>query len=98
MAFGDSDLGVFFGDFGVPVTFGGTTVLGNLDTPLDSVNFGGGPSGIGRQQFSITVPANSFPRTLRNGDKLTVASVPYVVKARMLSIDGSIATYDLDLA
>ena len=96
MPVGDNDLAVFFADFGVAVTFGGVTAMGNRDAPLMPLNFGGGPSSIASQRFAVTLPANAFNRLLRNGDALQVDGVAYAVKAPALSEDGRIATYDLE--
>jgi hypothetical protein len=96
VAFGDSDLGVFFADMGIPVSFGGVTVLGNFDQPAMGINFGGGPSSVERQQFAVTVPLGSFSRLLRSGDTVTVDGATYKVKGRELSLDGSIVAYSLE--
>ena len=97
-AFGDNDLAVFFGDFGVPVIWGGTTATGTLDTPSDGINFGGGPSSLERQQYNLNMPAKAFSRLLKNGDALQVDGSSYKIKGRQLSLDGSIVTYALEVA
>jgi hypothetical protein len=72
MAFGDGDLGVFAGDMGVPVSFGGVTVNGLLDeTDLPAVTSDGQVEGI---VHGTTLAISAPDRAALVGAGLTIDS------------------------
>lgn len=95
MAFGDSDLPIFFADFGVSVVFQGQTVNGNLDSPSEGFAFGSGPSTMEEQRYCVSVPYNAFTTIPKAKDAITVNGVSYTVKARHYSQDGSVMSLEL---
>lgn len=78
--FGDSDLGVFFADMGVPVIWNGEpAVQGILDTTTDDYMHGQGPGGFQKKTAILRFPANSFSATPAPRDAITVNGVSYTV-------------------
>ena len=95
MPLGDSDLGVFFSDFGVPVVFQGQAALGNFDSPSDSFSYGSGPSTAEQQWYCVSLPYNAFTPIPKPKDAITVDGVAYTVKGRKYGEDGKIMTLEL---
>lgn len=78
--FGDSDLGVFFADQGVPVVWNSEpAVLGILDTSTDVFQHADGPGGFQRQTVILRIPYNAFSATPAPRDAITVNGVSYTV-------------------
>jgi hypothetical protein len=80
--FGDSDLAVFFADFGAPTPViwkGEPAVDGILDTSIDVFSHGGGPGGFERNTVMLHIPYNAFTGTPKALDPITVGGVPYTV-------------------
>jgi hypothetical protein len=82
--FGDSDLAVFFADFGqsTPVVWNGEpAVNGILDTQTDVFSHGGGPGGQERNTVVLRIPYNAFSAIPKPRDPITVAGVSYTVQS-----------------
>ncbi len=80
--FGDSDLSVFFGDFGKqsPVIWNNEpAVNGILDTYTDVFAHGGGPGGVERNTVVLRIPYNAFTAIPKPRDPITVGGVNYTV-------------------
>ena len=80
--FGDSDLAVFFADFGAstPVIWNGEpAVKGILDTHTDVFTHGGAPGGVERNTVSLSIPYSAFTATPKPRDAITVGGVAYTV-------------------
>lgn len=80
--FGDSDLSVFFGDFGKdsPVIWNGEpAVNGILDTSTDVFAHGGGPGGFERNTVILQIPYNAFTAIPKPKDAILVGGVRYTV-------------------
>ncbi len=80
--FGDSDLSVFFGDFGAefPVIWNNEpAVNGILDTSTDVFSHGGGPGGVERNTIVLRIPYNAFTAIPAPRDPITVGGVSYTV-------------------
>ena len=78
--FGDSDLGVFFADMGVPVVWNNEpAVRGILDTSTDTFQHAGAPGGFQRQTVILRIPYNAFSATPAPRDPITVNGVSYTV-------------------
>lgn len=95
MAFGDADLGVFFADMGVAVTFGGSTVQGLFDKPtqikLSDQGFGGVETGFP----AVRLPYNAFSPMPINGQSITVDGTVYTVAEVTAESDGKIVCLEL---
>lgn len=95
MAFGDNDLGVFFGDFGVPVQFGGQTVNGILDEP-QAVHLGDqGWGGISAVAPTLRLPSNAFTPMPEEMDMIVVNWRNYEVTEVTGDGDGAISVFHL---
>jgi hypothetical protein len=82
--FGDSDLGVFFADFGAstPVSWKGQpAVNGILDTSTDVFSHGGGPGGFEFNTIILRIPYNAFTGIPAPRDAITVGGVVYTVQS-----------------
>ena len=80
--FGDSDLHVFFDDFGQqsPVIWNNEpAVKGILDTTSDVFMRGGGPGGMERNTVVLLIPYNAFTATPKPRDAISVGGVAYTV-------------------
>jgi hypothetical protein len=80
--FGDSDLSVFFNDFGgdTPVVWNNEPpVTGILDSDTDVYSHGGGPGGVERTIMVLQIPYNAFTAIPQPRDPITVAGVNYTV-------------------
>ncbi len=80
--FGDSDLSVFFGDFGKesPVIWNNEpAVNGILDTSTDVFSHGAGPGGFERNTVMLHIPYNAFTAIPKPLDPITVGGVSYTV-------------------
>jgi hypothetical protein len=80
--FGDSDLPVFFADFGkeYPVIWNNEpAVNGTLDTYTDVFAHGGGPGGMERNTLLLRIPYNAFTATPKPRDPISVGGVKYTV-------------------
>jgi hypothetical protein len=80
--FGDSDLSVFFDDFGkeFPVIWNGEpAVNGILDASTDVFMHGGGPGGFERNTVILQIPYNAFTATPKPKDAILVGGVSYTV-------------------
>jgi hypothetical protein len=95
MAFGDSDLGAFFADMGVAVTFNGITVQGLLDQPMELQGLGGGFGGVDISLPELTLPYNAFSPMPVEGSSITVAGTQYTVAKVTAEADGSIVCFAL---
>ena len=84
MAFGDSDLPAFFGDFGVDVAFNGVTVLGLMDNPVAIKMADRGFGGFETQMPALRLPYNAFTVMPVETDQMTIASAP-ALRARSMS-------------
>jgi len=91
MAFGDSDLGAFFGDMGVTVTHNGYTTTGFLDAndQVDGQAFPGAHVRVENRQTVVTVPTSGIPVTVRDGP-VTVDGVVMSLRDVMQEKDGAI--------
>lgn len=93
MPLGDSDIGIFFGEFGVPVVYGPQSTTGLLDTPSASQSFGGSVMEKGEAAVKIATTAlNPMPKTR---DTITVAGLTYAVQERTVLDDGAITELKL---
>ena len=72
------DLSHFFPDFGVPVTLGGTAVVGIFDNGYDAM--GMGRVGMASTQPMLTLPTASVPSGVV-GQAATVNATAYTVVA-----------------
>ncbi len=77
--FGDTDLKVFFADFGVPVVFGAVTALGLLDVETDVFSHGAGPGGVERVNYRLRLPWNAFSPSPQPTDTILVNGASYQV-------------------
>ena len=80
--FGDSDLSVFFSDFGgdTPVVWNNEpAVNGILDANMDVYAHGGGPGGMERSIMVLQIPYNAFSAQPQPRDPITVGGVNYTV-------------------
>jgi hypothetical protein len=80
--FGDSDLPVFFADFGkdTPVIWNHEpAVNGTLDTSTDVFSHGSGPGGVERNTVILHIPYNAFTAIPKPLDPITVGGVAYTV-------------------
>lgn len=80
--YGDSDLAVFFADFGQasPVVWNNEpAVSGILDTATDVYSHGPGPGGFERNTVLLHIPYNAFTATPKPLDPITVGGVAYTV-------------------
>jgi hypothetical protein len=80
--FGDSDLPVFFADFGqqAPVVWNNEPAAsGILDTVTDVFSHGSGPGGFERSLVVLRIPYNAFSATPKPRDSITVGGVSYTV-------------------
>ncbi len=80
--FGDSDLAVFFADFGkqYPVIWNNEpAVSGILDSNMDVFAHGGGPGGAERNTLLLRIPYNAFTSTPKPRDPISVGGVNYTV-------------------
>jgi hypothetical protein len=80
--YGDSDLSVFFADFGAdsPVIWNNEpAVNGILDISTDVFSHGGGPGGFERNTVILQIPYNAFTATPKPKDPITVGGVSYTV-------------------
>jgi len=80
--FGDSDLPVFFGDFGkqsLVVWNNEPAVNGILDQHTDVFSHGGGPGGVERNIKVLQIPYNAFSAAPKPRDPITVGGVNYTV-------------------
>ena len=80
--FGDSDLAVFFADFGesTPVIWNGEpAVNGILDTSTDVFTHGGGPGGFEHNTMILQIPYNAFSAIPKPLDAIQVGGVNYTV-------------------
>ncbi len=82
--FGDSDLAVFFQDFGAatPVVWNNEpAVSGILDVSTDVFSHGGGPGGFERNTVVLRIPYNAFTATPKPFDAIIVGGVSYTVQS-----------------
>lgn len=82
--FGDSDLSVFFADFGkeFPVIWNNEpAVNGILETSTDVFMHGGGPGGMERNTLKLNIPYNAFTSVPKPLDPITVGGVRYTVQS-----------------
>lgn len=93
--FGDSDLGVFFADTGVPVTFGSAQSTGLLDIETDLFMQSGGPGAVERQSYLLRLPWNAFTPAPAPGDAITVNGSSYVVMSLPVQKDAQILELNL---
>jgi hypothetical protein len=88
MAFGDSDLGVFFGTTGVPVLFGSQSTRGNFDQE------GAGDTLISLQvedcSHMLEIDRGSLSPMPKSGDSITVNGRPFKVRKQTPVDDGGI--------
>jgi hypothetical protein len=80
--FGDSDLSIFFADFGAstPVIWNQEpAVNGILDSFTDVFMHGSGPGGFERNTLCLRIPYNAFTATPQPRDAITVGGVNYTV-------------------
>jgi len=90
MAFGDSDLPIFFSDFAVAVSFNGQTAKGTLDTDSNPIQHGNGPGGLGTKKYLLRIPANAFTTTPAELAAIAVDGVSYTVKSLPPQLDSSV--------
>jgi hypothetical protein len=76
--FGDSDLGVFFADMGVPVVWNDEpAAIGILEQWTDAFAHGSGPGKFQRNTLILRIPYNAFSATPQPCDAVTVMAGPY---------------------
>lgn len=97
MTIGASDLGMFFGDFGVPVVFNGVSAMGNLDTPSEMFAHDG-PAGMEEDQVRLLLAANAFNPFPLPRQAITVNGQSYTVRDRQFLDDGSLCQLTLKVA
>lgn len=95
MAFGDSDLGVFTGDFGVSVVFNGVTVKGIFENPVKSSLEDQGFGGINLNRPAVRLPYNAFSPMPQTTSAITVNGVNYTIADEASDDDGAFVTYPL---
>jgi hypothetical protein len=86
MAFSE-DLSIFFGDFGVPVTYGTIRGVGILDMPSEIVADGV----VLTTDYKLTCLTSVFG-SAKYGDTLTVDGVTYTVRESLQIDDGKLST------
>lgn len=96
MAFGDSDAAVFFGDFGVDVTYNGVTVKGLVDNYDERNSSVAGALGMVDRINVVTVPSTAFP-TMKRETNVVVDGTLYVVQDIMQKNDGGIMAFAVAL-
>ncbi|HXF24369.1 MAG TPA: hypothetical protein VN602_07605 [Gemmatimonadaceae bacterium] len=91
MAFGDSDMGVFFGDMGVVVSVGNDVTTGLLDANdlTDAQAFPGAPVRVVDAQTVVTIARGSLPSIVRDG-QITVDGTVMRVRDMQQEKDGSL--------
>lgn len=93
--FGDNDLGVFFGDFGVPVQFGGATVAGILDQPEKITLADRGFGGFDTTVPTLKLPYNAFSPMPTELDSITINGQNYSITEQTAESDGAVIVYSL---
>lgn len=93
--FGDNDLGVFFGDFGVTVQFGGSSAQGILDQPEMIKLADRGFGGFNTVVPTIRLPYNAFSPMPEETDTLVVNGQNYTVTEQTAESDGGVIVYSL---
>lgn len=88
MAFGDSDLDVFFSDSGVPVMFGAQSTRGNLDEAGSDNDIIG--LQVGDNSHVLEIGRGSLSPMPRSGDAITVDGRPFRVRKQAPVDDGGI--------
>lgn len=87
--FGEDDLPTLFGDLGVDVTLGATTVKGFVDREDRRLLEGdGSPAAMIGQEIVVTVPAGALPG-LDVKSAIVVDGTSYVVSALLAVEDGA---------
>lgn len=91
MAFGDSDLGAFFGDMGVEVSIGDECTMGMVDANdlTDAQAFPGAPVRVIDAQTVVTIAVGSLPSLARDG-QITVGGAAMRVREIRQERDGSL--------
>ena len=91
MAFGDSDLGAFFGDMGITVTHNGFTCQGFLDAndQRDGQAFPGTAVRVVDEQTVVTIPTSGIPTVVRDAP-ITVDGTVMSLRDAMQERDGAI--------
>lgn len=95
MHFGDADLPTFFADFGVAVIFGGSTVKGNLDQPLQVKLADQGFGGVEVGFPGVHLPYNAFSPMPTTGDTVSVDGTDYTVGEITAEGDGAVVCLEL---
>ena len=96
--FADSDLPVFFADFGVPVVWKGQTALGLLDRAVDLFEHGTTPGGFQGGRILLRIPVNAFNGVPLPRDPITVDGNSYTVQEQPPQQDAQILEFYLKLA
>lgn len=90
MAFGDSDLPTFFGDFGVNLTFGGVTVKVIEDAYDLRDSLSSTVVDVRDRVTLVQLPYNSFSPMPKRGDTVTLVSTSMKVRDVIAEKDGGI--------
>lgn len=95
MPLGDADIasGVFFNDFGSPITFNGVTVKGNFDAPGKDAIFD--RTNALDIEYCVLIAANAFTPMPTTSNRLTVAGIRYEVREPNPVDDGAIVELKL---
>jgi hypothetical protein len=91
MAFGDSDLGIFFADMGVPVTFGANTANGIFDALGEDIVFGN--ANVSGVKYSVRLPFNAFTVMPKVDDTLLIGGATYKIRNQNPIRDGKVFEY-----
>lgn len=95
MAFGDSDLPIFFADFGVSVIFGSETTNGIFETPSELENLASNGGSFEQQERVILVASTAFTTPPKPKDSVTVDGTSFTVKSREYIGDGKTIRFRL---
>lgn len=94
MPLGDSDIGIFFGEFAVTVAFGAQpAAMGLLDTPSSSQGFGG--SVMEKGEAAVKLATSAFSPMPKAKDTVTVNGRQYAVRESNVLDDGAITELKL---
>lgn len=95
MSLGDSDLPVFFADFGIPVVFNGFTTNGIFESPSELENLASNGGSFEQQERVVLIASTAFVVPPKARDALTVDGTSYTVKSREYIGDGKTIRYRL---
>jgi hypothetical protein len=96
--YGDADLAVFTADFGIAVTFQGSTAKGILNQPQKTALADQGFGGISTTRPTIRLPYNAFTPMPEPGETINVDGVDYAIADEDAESDGAFVWFPLKVA